>query len=146
MDVTISLLTITQHVHKCILKGGTFEIILVIFSSVREWAVFYKSCDLIGSMSRHQSPIRPNSQLRAGSIKCFFFNILKKPSVIYTYFPKRNSETCNEKYLGLTIPLINVTFIHLISEFSKTICSLQNVERSVEVTFKFTYASSKQAP
>ena len=33
--------------------------ILVIFFSVRERAVFYKSCDLIGSGSGRYSPIRP---------------------------------------------------------------------------------------
>ena len=38
---------------------GKTEILSVIFFSVRERAVFYKSCDLIGSGSGRYSPIRP---------------------------------------------------------------------------------------
>ena len=47
-------------------KGRTFEMILVIFFSVRERAIFYKSCDPI-EQAQLSHPAR--SQLRAGGIR-----------------------------------------------------------------------------
>lgn len=41
-----------------------------------------------------------------------------------------------------TVKLIDVTFIHLISELAKTVFSLQNVEISCEFYYKYTFVKS----
>ena len=49
-------LLLNNYLKKAIEK---VDILYIIFFSVRERAVFYKSCDLIGSGSGRYSPIRP---------------------------------------------------------------------------------------